>query len=215
MKRMVKELYMTCLKNETEVKYLPHLPRNPGEIFTQEEIDGIEDIMERIFCSYFTNREVVLNATLDFDKTTELGNLLFGIYYKKNGYDEQVKELLEAYPGFRALMDKCIFEALFTPYIKPEHEFVSVSFPDEDSGYYPQYIFLDDVMLHVNSVMHLIHDKPGLIRDIVRHVGNHAGEIYGSVLVSSAASSVHSSQAQGGDESDTGRGLSYDAFDEE
>jgi hypothetical protein len=59
--------------------------------------------------------------------------------------------------------------------------------------------------------MHLIHDKPELIRDIVRHVGNHAKEIYGSVMVSSAASS----QAHVEDKKHTGYDLSYDASEEE
>jgi hypothetical protein len=177
MKGMVREMFKTCIRHEERMKYLPALPHKPEEIFSQMEIDGTHDAMEKIFYSYFTSKDVKLNATMDFDIFSEFGNMLFCIYYKKNGKDGQVSDLLKTYPILRALMDEDIFKALYAPHIKSTKT-GDISYPDPDSEFHPQYVYLGNELHPTLRVVDLIHDKRELVREVVGHICRNAAELY-------------------------------------
>lgn len=165
LKHQIASLYIKCFNGETH-----NIPRNPISIFTQEDLDAIPTVRQRIFHSYFSSDDTVLLADLTFEPETTFDYLLIGIYHKKNGMDEQLVALLDRRPELFIFTLQNYFEALFTPYLQ-QRDFNTLTILPEHEGF-PLCIILDDEPYDCLSLAEELHSSPWL-KDITYHMSKH------------------------------------------
>jgi hypothetical protein len=170
MRAMVLELYLNCHSCHPS-KVLPHLPHDPVKIFSQDDINSIESVKQRIFYSYFAHDNMRLMADLDFEVESEFDFLIFGIYYMKNGPDQQVLEKLHYNPGLSVFTIKDFFVAIFAPHL-PMKDIDELVFDDEK-----RIVHINNETFDVLSCAHMLHFSP-FLRAVSYHIGSHSDELF-------------------------------------
>ena len=171
MRTMASQLLMKYMTGEA-----PPLPHDPIVLYTQEELDSIRDNRSRIFYSYFTSPQTTLKASLgasrgELKQESDFEYLLIGLYYKKNGRDEQIEELLSYRPELFVFTLDNYFCALYTPHL-PAVSYEEIEFRTDDPRY-PHIVYLDGEPHEVLSLADKLHDSQ-LLHDIMGHITENA-----------------------------------------
>ena len=165
LKHQIASLYIKCVNGETRT-----IPHNPVCIFTEEDLDNVNNVKQRIFYSYFSPKEVRLHTKLSFEPEKEFDYLLLGIYHKKCGMDEELSMLLDRRPELFIFTLNNYFEALFTPYLEYT-DFDTITMKPEDENF-PLCIILDDEPYDCLTLAERLHNSP-LLKDVTFHMTTH------------------------------------------
>lgn len=166
LRSQIASLYIRCMNGETRI-----VPKNPISLFTQAELDCIQNSRQRVFYSYFSLPDVELRVKINFEPDSEFDYLIIGMYHRKNGIDDQLTNLLERRPELFVFVLPSYFIALFTPHL-PHDDFETIDIAPDHKDY-PLCILLDGEAYDCLELADRLHGSPFLL-DVTFHMStNH------------------------------------------